>query len=215
MSFSNINGGQPQGTQLDDCSAGTPVGGLDSTNIFRIIKLTSAGSITTNVPLPIASTPYSVDPIAGTPTGAVGIKIAGLALSFTAVLPAISAGLYEIAPYVNLEANTGGSLSFLLIKSGSSLDIYVNTLAFGVDPFAPTAANVNNGGLACFWHNVSVNKIGTGALAYATGATALNITKTAFLTAGSYNLICVVDTAVTTTGTGQLFAGFTNINRIG
>jgi hypothetical protein len=216
MSFSNFNNGYPQGSQLQNCSAGSPIGGIDNNNIFRLLKLTASGGITTSLPLDPTTTPYQIQAVAPQGTGAVGVKAASLALAnFNILSTAVTAGLYSIAPYFVIDANTGGAISLLLVKSGSPLDTYANTLAYGTDPWAPTFADVTLGGLACVWHNLQMSKAGAGSPSYALPTNAANITKSAYLEAGTYRLIVVVDTAITTTGAGNCVAAFQNISNIG
>ena len=215
MSFSNFNNSAPQGSQLQNCSAGSPIGGIDSNNIFRLLKLTASGGITTNIPVAPTTTSYQIKSLVPVPTGAVGIKAANLALGYISVVQnAVTAGLYEVAPYVNIEANAGGSVSCILVKVGSVLDTYAQTLAYGTDPWAPTL-NDTQGGLAGFWHNITLNKIGSGATAFATGTAAQNLQRTLYLEAAAYKIVVVVDTNITTTGTGDMVSGFSNFNQIG
>ena len=216
MSFSNFNNSYPQGSQLQNCSAGSPIGGIDNNNIFRLLKLTASGGITSSPPLDPTTTPYQIQALAPQGTGAVGLKAASLALAnFNVLSTAVTAGLYTIAPYFAIDANTGGSISLLLLKSGSVLDTYANTLAYGTDPWAPVFNDVAAGGLAGAWHNLQMNKIGTGAASFALPTNSENLTKTIYLEAGTYRLIVVVDTALTTTGTGSAIGGFTSIANIG
>lgn len=216
MSFSNFNNAYPQGSQLQNCSAGSPIGGIDNNNIFRLLKLTASGGITNSPPLDPTTTPYQIQPQAPQGSGAVGLKAASLALAnFNVLSTAVTAGLYTIAPYFAIEANTGGTISLLLVKSGSSVDTYANTLTYGTDPWAPTFNDIANGGLAGAWHSLQMNGIGTGAASFALPTNAANITKTLYLEAGTYRLIAVVDTALTTTGVGRTTGGFTSIANIG
>jgi hypothetical protein len=216
MSFSNFNNADPQGTQLQNCSAGSPIGGIDNNNIFRLLKLTASGGITTSPALDPTTTPYQIQSLPPQGTGVVGAKAASLALAkFNILATAVTAGLYTITPYFAIEGNTGGSVSILLVKIGSSLDTYANTLAYGTDPFAPTFNDVAFGGLAGAWHNLNMSKIGTGAPSYAMPTNASNQTRNFYLEAATYSLIVVVDTAITTTGTGSCVAGFQNISNIG
>ena len=216
MSFSNFNNGYPQGSQLQNCSAGSPIGGIDANNIFRLLKLTASGGVTTSPALDPTTTPYQIQALAPQGTGAVGLKAASLALAnFNVLSTAVTAGLYSIAPYFAIEANTGGTINLLLVKSGSSVDTYANTLAYGTDPWAPTFNDIANGGLAGAWHGLQMSRIGSGDASFALPTNAANLTKTIYLEAGTYRLIVVVDTALTTTGIGRSSAGFTSIANIG
>ena len=48
----------------------------------------------------------------------------------------------------------------------------------------------------------------------ATGGNANTLEKTVYLEAGSYNLAVVVDTAITTAGSGQIFASLQNLIQV-
>jgi hypothetical protein len=216
MSFSNFNNADPQGTQLQNCSAGSPIGGIDNNNIFRLLKLTASGGITTSPALDPTTTPYQVESLAPQGTGIIGAKAASLALAnFNILSTAVTAGLYTITPFFAIEGNTGGSVNLLLVKNSSNLYTYVLTLAYGTDTWQPTLNDLTLGGLAGVWHNLTMSKIGSGAASFALPSNSANMTKNVYLEAGSYSLIVVVDTAITTTGTGNCVAGFQNISNIG
>ena len=67
-------------------------------------------------------------------------------------------------------------------------------------------------GIVSLWE-LAINQIGTGT-AFATGNNQTMMRKT-YLDAGSYKLSVIVDTAITTTGTGQINVGLQYLNQIG
>jgi hypothetical protein len=211
MSFSNFNNSFPQGSQLQNCSAGSPIGGVDSSNIFRLLKLTAAGGIAQGVPGSTTGTTYfGINPVADITAAAPGLKAVNTIMARSLVIPtAISAGLYNIKPAYSQEQNPGGAVSIILTRLTSVLDNYASTLITGTDAFNPSAAQVANG-LFGIWHNVSMQRF-AGATALAVDNTFID--QTLYLEAGTYNLIVICHTAFTTT-TQATLAGFEQFTQI-
>jgi len=133
MSFSNFNNSFPQGSQLQNCSAGTPIGGVDSSNIFRLLKLTAAGGIAQGVPGSTTGTTYfGINPVADLTAVPAGAKVANTIMARSLVIPTpISAGLYTIKPAYSQDQNPGGAVTIILSKVTSLLDNYATTLTTG------------------------------------------------------------------------------------
>ena len=206
---------KPSGYQSNECDAGVPISGRTSaTGTYQILQLTPSGSMITESVIPASGVQYEIETGVPVGTGVVGLKAAGIALAYeNVIVTAITSGVYELMPFVSIDAQTGGSVSCLLIKIGSLLDTYANTLAFGTDPFAGSITDFAGGGLGAWWHNLAISQIGTGT-AFATGNNQTMVRKT-YLDAGSYKLAVIVDTAITTTGTGQINVGLQYLNQIG
>ena len=211
MSFSNFNNSYPQGAQLQNCSAGTPIGGVDGSNIFRLLKLTAAGGIAQGVPGSTSGTAYfGINPVADLTAALPGLKAVNTIMARSLVIPtAISAGLYNIKPAFSQEQNPGGAVTIILSRVTSLLDNYASTLVTGNDGFNPTAPQVANG-LYGIWHNIAMANF-AGAPAVAVDNTF--VPQTLYLDAGTYNLIVIVHTAFTTTSQSTL-AGFEQFTQI-
>lgn len=216
MSFSNFNNNIPQGSQLQDCSSGSPIGGIDNNNIFRLLHLTSGGGLTNQSIVPAANTYYSVsNPLAGS-SGVAGLKGAGIILAYADITPiALSAGVYDIRPVFIQDQNSGGAVNIVLVKTSSQLDAYISTRIIGSDAFAPSIADYLSG-CAAVWHNLVMQDIGTGSTSFALNTTnnADIMTQSTYLAAGSYKLMVFVHTAITTGPTSTNYTGVQFFNQI-
>lgn len=214
--ISQISNNKPSGYQSIDCDAGIPISGRTASNgSYQILKLSDTGSLLVQSGVGASSVQYQIESNVGTPTGAIGGKVAGIFLgNFNVITTAISSGWYTISPSFIAEASSGGAVTLILIKIGSTLDTYAGTLAGGTDAFTPSLADISAGGIACLWHTLPLtNRLSTSIMS-ATGGNANTLEKTVYLEAGSYNLAVVVDTAITTAGTGQIFASLQNLIQV-
>lgn len=215
--ITQISNNKPSGYQSIDCDAGTPISGRTASNgSYQILKLSDTGSLLVSGGVNPASVEYQIESIVPVGTGVVGVKIATTYLGSIAVVPAsISAGTYTISPSMILEAVSGGTITLLLVKAGTLLDSYSATLNVGVDPYSPTIATVTSGGLACIWHNLSLNAYLGANITSCTGGNNNVLERTVYLEAGAYNMVAIVDTNITTAGTGQIRLGLNALMQIG
>lgn len=197
MSITQVSNNRPAGSTAKSCDAGIPiVGRTSATGVYEILKVNSDGSLplaangTAVSGVPTASSPsYTANPVTG-------IKPAKLILAYTQLTPApITAGMYRINPFFRADlAAAGGSVSFVLIKAGTSLDVYTSSQV----PFADAYNPLNNDfltGYSFFWHNIAMQVVGgTVAVSYN-----VNTEKTLYLEAGQYWLLTQVDTAINMT----------------
>lgn len=215
--ITQISNNKPSGYQSIDCDAGTPISGRTASNgSYQILKVSDAGSLLVQSAVDPASVEYQIENIVPVGTGVTGVKVATIFLGSIAVVPvSISAGVYTIAPSCILEASSGGSLTLILVKAGTLLDSYSGTLNIGTDPYTPALATVTAGGLACMWHNLPLTSYLANNLMSATAGTTATLEKTVYLEAGTYNLVAIVDTNITTAGTGQIRLGLQNLMQVG
>jgi hypothetical protein len=214
--ISQISNNKPSGYQSVDCDAGIPISGRTASNgSYQILKLSDTGSLLVQSGIDASAVAYQIESNVGTPTGAIGGKVAGIFLGTTAVITtAISSGFYTISPSFIAEANSGGAITLILVKVGTTLDAYAGTLNAGTDAFLPSLANIQGGGLACLWHTLPLNNRLSTSIMSATGGNANTLEKTVYLEAGSYNMISVVDTAITTAGTGQIIVSLQSLIQV-
>ena len=195
MQNSNL---RPDGSTAIQCDAGTPIMGRTSTTgTYQIMKVNADGTIA-GLPSPIAdaSVFYSLTPNPyASPLGAMG---GGTAIAYADIITTqISAGSYIISPqYVVQATTTGGSVTMILVKVGSVLDAYCNSLNLGTDAFTPNTGNVSNG-FAQIWHNVPLMELGTIAGVSTTTANANVLNKSVYLESGTYKLLVICHTAFT------------------
>lgn len=214
--ITQISNNKPSGYQSIDCDAGTPISGRTASNgSYQILKLSDTGSLLVQSGISASGVEYQIEFQTAIPTGIVGGKVAGIYLGdFAVITTSISAGWYSISPSFILEAVTGGSISLILVKAGTILDAYASGLVAGADPFAPTMPQITGGGFACMWHNLPLTNRVSNQIMSATGGNANTLEKTVYLEAGVYNMIAVVDTAITTAGGGSAKVGLQNLIQV-
>lgn len=214
--ISQISNNKPSGYQSIDCDAGIPISGRTASNgSYQILKLSDTGSLLVQSGIGASGVQYQIESNIGTPTGAIGGKVAGIFLGdFNVITSAVSSGWYTISPSFIAEAVSGGAVTLLLLKIGSTLETYAGTLAGGTDAFSPSLADISGGGIACIWHTLPLTNRLSGTIMSATGGNANTLEKTVYLEAGAYNLVVVVDTAITTAGSGQIFASLQNLIQV-
>ena len=214
--INQLSNNKPSGYQSIDCDAGVPISGRTASNgSYQILKVSDAGSLLVASSVDPASVDYQIETIIPVGTGIAGAKASTTFLGSVAVIPvSISAGTYTVSPSMILEAVTGGTITLLLVKAGTVLDAYSGGLIAGTDPYTPSFANYTAGGLACVWHNLALNTYLATNIHSCTGGNNNVLERTVYLQAGAYNMICIVDTAITTAGTGQLRLGINSIIQI-
>lgn len=199
MISSNSNA-KKANTNGQGCSTGNLIMGqtYDGNNTFKPIGVDANGNLLVNngtsqiTPIAIATAPEDF-------TLPIGLKAAGVILGYVDVLTLLpTENILSLTPQLVLEANAGGSVSFVLIKTGTSLDTYTSGRVMGVDSWNPVAATWT-GGVICAWHNISMSAIGAGALKFSTANNTQE--KQIYMTDGSYKIAIIVDTALTITGT--------------
>ena len=214
--ITQISNNKPSGYQSINCDAGTPISGRTASNgSYQILKLSDTGSLLVQSGISASGVEYQIEFQTAIPTGVVGVKAPTTFMGYYSVITtSISAGWYSITPSFILEATSGGSMTLLLTKAGTILDAYASGLNSGSDAFAPTMAQISGGGLACMWHNLPLTaSLGTN-IQSATGGNANTLEKVVYLEAGNYNLTAIVDTAITTAGTGSAKVGLQNLIQV-
>lgn len=201
---------RPSGSSAKSCDAGIPiVGRTSSTGVYEILKVNADGSL----PLAANGTFVSGVPTPSTPTATANpltsVKPAGLVLAYNAVNVApITAGLYEINPFFICNASVAGSVNFMLIKSGTPLDVYATGRAPFTDSFTPGITDFQTG-YAAFWHNVTNQALGgNNVLAYNR-----DNKQSVYLEAGIYWLLIYVHTDITMNA-GANYFGFYTFNQL-
>lgn len=214
--ITQISNNKPSGYQSIDCDAGTPISGRTASNgSYQILKLSDTGSLLVQSGISASGVEYQIEFQTAIPTGIAGAKASNIYLGdFAVITTSVSAGWYSITPSFIIEASTGGSVNLLLVKAGTILDAYASGLVAGSDAFAPIMAQITGGGLACMWHNLPLTgQLGT-AITSATGGNANTLEKVVYLEAGAYNIVAVVDTAITTVGGGSAKVGLQNLIQV-
>jgi hypothetical protein len=209
MSLSNFNTGIPQGTQEQSCTPGSAVGGLDSNNIFRILKVNADGTLPMSSNVPVTGFPSSGFPLSTlNPTSS--IKPAGLVVFNALVTPtSITNGVFKIDPFLSCDSVTLGAFNFMLYRTGfTSLATAVGSLSPFVDSISFTQDDLANG-FGGFWHQIpQQNMIGTTTITVSN-----NSNKEIGLTTGQYNLIIWVHTAMNM-NSGDVIVGFNEFSKI-
>lgn len=152
MSFSSFNTSEPQGTILQNCSPGTPIGGIDSGNIFRLLKLNTNGTIAMTAPAPITNinAAQNIGPVA-LPGGPYA---ANTCLGFFPnIFENTTGNVLEITinPILLGNFTAGNLLNMVFMSSGTNLSAYSAGRTIGSDTFAPTVTE--SLGLLKFYHN--------------------------------------------------------------
>jgi hypothetical protein len=214
--ITQLSNNKPSGYQSIDCDAGIPISGRTASNgSYQILKLSDTGSLLVQSTVDASGVSYQIESNVGTPTGVVGAKASGIFLGDTDVITtAISSGTYTISPSFVAEANSGGAITLILVKVGSTLEAYAGTLNAGTDAFSPSLANITAGGIACLWHTLPLTNRISGTIMSAVGGNANTLEKTVYLEAGSYRMISVVDTAINTAGTGQIIVSLQSLIQV-
>jgi hypothetical protein len=212
MSFSTFNNSVPQGTQLQQCSPASPIGGKDGNDIFRMLRLTPNGSISSLVPVyPPLANYIGNNPNSQTQPAVPGLRPVGTLLTFSQIGIVDNPGVYRVKPDLICEKTPGGAVTMILTNIGSNLWNYTNSLVAGVDPFLPTLTDMTTGAWA-IWDNV--------ALANLPGAVVANtidntfVAEEVYLGPSVYSLIIVVHSALTTSSSTFL-TGFTELTFLG
>jgi len=199
---------KPSGYTGKTCDSGTPISGITSTQEYQIIKVNSDGSIVSGLS-PLAGTNnYILNNAQNIPLVA-GAPPTGTFLGFIPVGGQIQAGSYSINPTFIYDGNAGGGISFILYRSLSLLDTYINTLP-PFNPFLPTITDLSSG-LAGYWHNTSSQQLGAGTIFTSYNR---NNSLTCYLDAGLYFLAIITDGA-TSFNVGNGLAGFYEFNKLG
>lgn len=215
--INQISNNKPSGYQSIDCDSGTPISGRTASNgSYQILKVSDTGSLLVQSGVSASGVQYQVESSIPVGTGVVGGKPAGTYMGNIAVVTtSVSAGWYKVSPSIILEASAGGSVTALLIKTGTPLDAYSGGLIVGVDPYQPLISTYASGGLACIWHNLPLTaQLSAVNVMSATGGNANTLEKEVYLEAGTYNLTIYVDTAITTQNAGLLTMGLNTLVQV-
>jgi hypothetical protein len=195
MQNSNL---RPDGSTAIQCDAGTPIMGRTSTTgTYQILKVNADGSIA-GLPSPIAdaSIYYSLTPnVTPSPVGAMA---GGTAILYADLITtSINAGSYTLSPMYQVQATTtGGAITMILVKVGSTFDAYCSSLNLGSDAFTPNTGNLGTG-FAQIWHNIPLQEMGTIAGVSTSTANANVLEKSTYLESGAYKLMVICHTAFT------------------
>lgn len=213
--INQLSNNKPSGYQSVDCDPGTPISGRTASNgSYQILKVANDGGLLTNGGVPASDVNYQIEAVPPTPVGSVGLIATTVIIANNLVVTnAIQAGWYQVSPSIVIESTGAGSVSVMLVKQGSPIEIYASTLILGTDPFALSMATANGGGMGCVWHNLPLNRIGS-TLSYATGGNANVLEKTVYLEAGTYRMVVIVDTAITTTGGGDIITALNSLIQV-
>lgn len=206
---------QSQGYAALICDAGVPVMGIDADGNYKFLNLTTEGFPSNNIPL--TTTSFALTPIAVTVnSNPLAVLMAAGTIIFNApIFVIITAGLYNIDPFVSYMANNGlaGSLNILLMRQSpaSALNTYITTLTPPVQAVL-TQANTLTGNAGFYPNNTMMAMGGTDGAKTLYMATGGN--KQIYLTAGSYNMVGIVATASTIGGTQSANIGFNNFSKV-
>jgi hypothetical protein len=212
MSFSSFNNSLPQGYQLQQCSPASPIGGKDGNDIFRMLRLTPNGSISSLVPVyPPLVNYIGENPNSQTQAAVPGLRPVSRLLIYSQVVIVGNPGVYRVKPAAICEKTPGGAVTMILTSNGSTLSTYAAGLTPGTSDFLPGITELASGTLAV-WDNVAFAN-----LPGATGAVTIDNTFVAeevYLGPNIYNLIVVVHTAITTSS-NTFLTGFTEFTFLG
>lgn len=149
-----------------------------------------------------------ITPVAmGTPIGAIG---ANTVVNFTVAIvsgAALLEGVYRVNPTAIWQGTGGGSLNFILYKTGTAFDTYAGSVGSG-NIFTPSLTDLQSG-VAGFWHSVTGQALGAQAYIAYNRSNALDL----YLEAGNYNLLVYTETAITTNASPML-VGFLEFARL-
>lgn len=207
MSFSNFNNSYPQGSQLQNCSAGSPIGGVDSNNVFRLLKLTATGTLptaTTDTTAAQALTPAPLAP---------GAYAASVCLAyFTNIFTNTTGAALQITinPVLLGQFTGGNLLNMVFMKSGSTLSGYAGGRAIGTDNFAPTI-NQADGALK-FYHNYNFQPFGAAGAGQALPLAAQPSLGTIILPAATSLECMVVAGGAVTNGGNAIYLQFSQFS---
>jgi hypothetical protein len=201
MSLGTFNFAIPQGNQEQNCTPGSPVGGLDSNNIFRLLKLSPDG--TAMAASRVSPSLYNNSTNVGSAPLTTGIKTANLLLSYSIVINTSLNGIFEFRPFVNLFLTGSGTINIFFVTSGSAFDTYLSSLVPGTDLLNPTIANLNSG-LVQFFHQGQMATSGSNVANYL-NPTAANQLNGKALLSGITKMAIVANSNLTIADPGILF----------
>lgn len=187
MSLGNFNMGIPQGTQEQNCTPGTAIGGLDTNNIFRILQVSPTGLLPqsiTNAATALGATPAAVNP---------GAIAANVVVAFFTNLYSNTTGntlQIDFSPNFLAQLTTGNLINLIFMYSGSNLSNYSATRNPGFDSFAPTINDVF-GGLN-FFHNQPFQPFGAAGAGSLVSTAASPLIGKSFILPVNTNLQCMV-----------------------
>jgi hypothetical protein len=194
------------GSTARQCDPGLPITGRSAdTGQYNIARINSDGSLGT---VGAAGGIDLITPSAmGTP---IGLIAANTVVNFTAAIvsgAALLEGMYRVNPTAIWQGTGGGSLNFILYKTGTAFDTYASSVGSG-NIFTPSLTDLQ-AGVAGYWHAVAGQAIGAQAFIAYNRSNALDL----YLEAGNYNLLVVTDTAITTT-LSPMLVGFLSFARL-
>jgi hypothetical protein len=185
--INELSNNKPSGFQSYECDAGTPISGrTSSSGSYQILKVNSDGSINNaTADTQALYTGYNTTSIATIGVAPPNLTFIGKSNSIS-----ISDGQYQINPTFIYTGGAGGGISFILYKSFTNLDTYINTLTPFTDTFQATAGDVATG-LYGYWHNTASQGFSTSL------QTSFNRTNTQslYLTTGQYYIAIITDGA--------------------
>lgn len=194
------------GSTARQCDPGLPITGRSAdTGQYNIARINSDGSMGT------VGAAGGIDLITPTAMGvAIGAIAANTVINFTAAIAsgaALLEGVYRVNPTAIWQGTGGGSLNFILYKTGTSFDTYAGSVGSG-NIFTPNITDLQ-AGVAGFWHAVAGQALGAQAYIAYNRSNALNL----YLEAGNYNLFVYTETAITTT-ISPMLVGFLEFSRL-
>jgi hypothetical protein len=171
-------------------------------NIARINQDGSLGTVGAAGGINLISPAAIVTPI--------GLIAANTVVNFTGAIAsgaALLEGMYRVNPTAIWQGTGGGSLNFILYKTGTPFDTYAGSVGSG-NIFTPSLTDLQ-GGVAGYWHTVAGVAIGSQAFIAYNRNNALDL----YLEGGNYNLLIVTDAAITTT-LSPMLVGFLSFARL-
>lgn len=182
-----LSNNKPSGFQSYECDAGTPISGrTSSSGSYQILKVNSDGSINNaTADLQALYTGYNATAIATAGIAPPTNTFIGKSNSIS-----VNDGQYQINPTFIYTGGAGGGISFILYKSFTNLDTYINTLTPFTDTFQATAPDIASG-LYGFWHNTASQALGSNLQS----SYNRNNTNSLYLTTGQYYIAVITDGA--------------------
>jgi len=220
--ISQNSNNKPNGSTAVECDAGIPImGRTGDTGEYKIVKVEPDGSLSVNVDggggivIPQTSGFTYQPEVATLPAG---IIPAGACIIYNPLpgggffINITEAGIYNIRPFLFFRATVAGTITFVLIKTGTAADTYTSLRILGSDTWTPTIAEVQ-GSVAYFTLIPTVRA--SGGTVYKTQFNPTLLPEfNYYLGIGQYKLLVLCATT-STTNDNTLLYGFENFYKIG
>jgi hypothetical protein len=216
--ISQIANNKASGLTGKDCDAGIPIVGRTSGNVYEIVKVENDGTLSSDaggIVIP-QTTGFTYQPeVSILPSG---IIPAGACIIYNPLpssgffIDITEAGIYNIRPFLFFRATVAGTITFVLIKTGTAADTYTSLRALGTDTWTPTISEVQ--GVVAYYTLIPTVRA-SGGTVYKTQFNPTLIPENCYyLGIGQYKLLVICATTSTTNDNNLLY-GFETFYKIG